>query len=588
MAMIEVTALPGDAEVGVRTPWASPTTASPGEWSYRLGSFGAMAVAAVDELLRLGREALAAADWEGACALFEQAAEFGESAEVFAGLGEALQFAGEHARAIELKERAFAEYERRGLRVEAAELARWLAFLHVSVHGSVAAANGWMARAEGLLEGVPECAAHGWLVLDRAPWTSDASEREQLAAAAITIARRHRDRDLEFGAMALLGDAYVACGRVTEGMRLLDQVMAAVAAGEVVGVGPAGEIYCRLLSACERASDVRRAEEWLEAATRFEAWSDFVPPTCRTHYGGILIALGRWTEAERELLAAVRTFEAGYWASQLFPRLRLAELRVRQGRLEEAERLLEGIDWHTGAKHSLARVALARGDLALAEDLARLCLDGTPPSDPGCPLVLGVLVETQLARSDLAAAEATFDQLAELAGDSESDVTRAVARLARGRVRAARGHEDARGDFQAAVESFSRLGLPLEAAQARVALAGALAAHAPAAAVAEAQVALRTFERLGATRDTDAAAALLRELGAPPRTFPKGFGTLTMRETEVLSLLAEGCSNAEVAQRLYISRRTAEHHVARILSKLGLRNRAEAAAYALRQPTQNP
>ena len=42
-----------------------------------------------------------------------------------------------------------------------------------------------------------------------------------------------------------------------------------------------------------------------------------------------------------------------------------------------------------------------------------------------------------------------------------------------------------------------------------------------------------------------------------------------------MSLLAEGCSNAEIAQRLYISRRTAEHHVARILAKLGLRNRAE-------------
>jgi tetratricopeptide (TPR) repeat protein len=137
--------------------------------SFPVGSFAAMGVATSEELVRLGREELAAADWERARSFFERAAEFGETAEILDGLGEALQFGGEHARAIEVKERAFAEYERRGLRAEAAELARWLAFLYVSVHGNVAAANGWMARAESMLEGVEESAAHGWLMLDRAP-----------------------------------------------------------------------------------------------------------------------------------------------------------------------------------------------------------------------------------------------------------------------------------------------------------------------------------------------------------------------------------------------------------------------------------
>jgi DNA-binding NarL/FixJ family response regulator len=106
--------------------------------------------------------------------------------------------------------------------------------------------------------------------------------------------------------------------------------------------------------------------------------------------------------------------------------------------------------------------------------------------------------------------------------------------------------------------------------------------------VAEARLALRAFERIGASADADATAALLRRIGAGGRAFPKHFGELTKRETEVLALLADGCSNEEIAQRLVISRRTAEHHVAHILSKLGLRSRAEAAAYALRERSEDP
>ena len=102
-------------------------------------------------------------------------------------------------------------------------------------------------------------------------------------------------------------------------------------------------------------------------------------------------------------------------------------------------------------------------------------------------------------------------------------------------------------------------------------------------AVAEARAALGVFEDLGAGREADAVAAWLRHAGATAaRTGPRGLGLLTKRERQLLALLAEGLSNPEMAERLYISRRTVEHHVASILSKLGLRNRTEAAAYAAR------
>jgi HD-GYP domain-containing protein (c-di-GMP phosphodiesterase class II) len=87
----------------------------------------------------------------------------------------------------------------------------------------------------------------------------------------------------------------------------------------------------------------------------------------------------------------------------------------------------------------------------------------------------------------------------------------------------------------------------------------------------------------GGRLDTDAVAAVLdvagqRAAGRRPDLRPAG---LSEREIEVLRLVAEGCSNRRIAQRLYISPRTAEHHVQHIYTKLGVSSRAAAALFAL-------
>jgi DNA-binding CsgD family transcriptional regulator len=544
---------------------------------------GVMESEAVPDLVRRGWDALAAADWEAARSCFEEAREAHESAEVLDGLSRALHFQGEYESAIDLTERAFVAYREQEMPVEAADRARWLAFLHGTVNSNMAAASGWMARAESLLASEDECAVHGWLVLDRSAFTGDAAERERLAAAALAIARRFGDIDLEYDALALLGESQVASGQVAKGMKLLDEAMTAVSAGEVAGLVAIGDIYCRLLSACESALDITRAEEWMSVAGRFDAWSDFVSPVCRSHYGGILLAVGRWPEAEQELLAAISTFERSYRAMRESPLIKLADLRLRQGRLDEARRLLEGNESHTIARRILATIAVTDGEVALAEELIDLCLDGEDPSDPACAPALELLVQIRVARDDRSGATEVLERLRKLASGSGDERAAAYAEMAAGRVRALEEDDRSSSHLQGAMRDFSALGFPLEAARAQLELARTIAERAPEAAVAEARLALQAFERIGAGGDVDGAAALLRQLGAAGRTWPKQYGTLTKRETEVLSLLAEGCSNAQIAERLYISRRTAEHHVASILSKLDLHSRTEAAAYAVRE-----
>jgi DNA-binding CsgD family transcriptional regulator len=135
------------------------------------------------------------------------------------------------------------------------------------------------------------------------------------------------------------------------------------------------------------------------------------------------------------------------------------------------------------------------------------------------------------------------------------------------------------GNWRAAADEWERLGCPYEQA---CALADG---------DAPSQVkALEILERLGALPAADALRKKLRAAGASnlphkPRssTQQNPFG-LTNRQVEILDLLILGLNNDEIAARLHISPKTADHHVSAILAKLGVHTRKAAAELARQHP----
>lgn len=502
-------------------------------------------------------------------------------------MAEAKYRAVDYRSAIELYEQAYRAHREAGDRLAAGRAARITAWLHANVHGDWAVAGGWIGRARTLLETAGEDSAeHGWVLVMQAVPDGDPALQEGFCREAWELGRRHGDVDLEFEAQGQVGLMLVHSGRVEEGLMLFDEVLAAICSGEVGDIYVIEGTICGMFLACERGHDVVRAEQWLRATEDVVQRPHMVGVSafCRAHYGGILTDAGRWQEAEEELTEASRRLAVSYTGMRGAALVRLADLRARQGRLEEAEQLLEGLDQRPDAFRTLAAIQLARGNLGLARDLLERALAQADMAAISGP-VLSLLVEVELAAGALDDARRAADRLAEVAARQGGHYLRAAAALAKGRVCVADGAGDARSCLQDALSSFARAQMPVHLAQTRLELARAVAGERPEVAVAEATAALEVFERLQAARDADAAAALLRGLGGPARTGPKGHEVLTKRETEVLELLGHGLSNPEIGDRLYISRKTVEHHVGRLLGKLGLRNRAEAAAYAARTST---
>ena len=262
-------------------------------------------------------------------------------------------------------------------------------------------------------------------------------------------------------------------------------------------------------------------------------------------------ALGELDEARGGLTAAAREHADGFVWAQAITLLHLAQVeRLRGDRAaaqtcaEQALAVAERLG-HRGlmarARHQLARVAAARGDWAAAEQLAHQALGA------------------QAERGDYLDIPDSLDALAEVAAGLESHEESARLLGAAGRARADLGLVR----WSTEQERSEALSHQLREALGDDSLTSARAE--------------------GEALSLDEAIAYLRRARGTRKRPSGGWESLTPTELDIVRHAAAGLTNPEIGERMFISRGTVKVHLSHIYAKLGLRNRSEVTAEAMRR-----
>jgi DNA-binding CsgD family transcriptional regulator len=536
--------------------------------------------------------AAAGGDWVKACSTYSElvASDPKPPGRLLQRLADSEKHMGAFMDACRTLERAYGAFLDEGDHLSAVRATTHVAGIRMMV-GDRPGAGAWEKRGWHHLEAIGPCLERGYHAVAFVGCdVHDPGKLLDQAELALGIAQKFHDRALELRALGDKGLALVCQGQVDEGFALLDEVMVGVTAGEIEDAQIRGITLCALISACERAGDHDRAEQWgrtIEENPRLRETGMQVTH-CQIAYGAVDAMRGRMDSAEARLQQAIEAQATSRYHSAS-SRAKLAELRIQQGRYHDASELLRGYEDEFEAAPALASLSVASGDHGRGAALLRAYTRALGTDLMRLGPALAQLVELELRRGDLAAASRAAQRLLGLEGECNSNEIRAMARLASARIAIHRGDAlPAIEELETALTLLLHRDRPLLTAHIRLELARALAGGGEkAAATVEAEAALTTFQRLGVAPRIDAARELLAGLAADagdrarslPPLKPAGGESLTRREVEVARLVAGGLTNREIAERLHLSVRTVETHVDRVLGKLDFHTRTQLAAW---------
>ena len=419
--------------------------------------------------------------------------------------------------------------------------------------------------------------------------------RLEQAVAYGTEARRQAemvgDRATEHDAAATVGSCYVFAGRMDEGWSLLEEAVAGARADRLDG--QTARAYRMIGSCASVLVEYERADRWLREgiaeAERHELWNH--RHYMAAHLAHVAWAVGRWAEADelaRRALADGRggittrvtaLYVLGYVAlgrgELISAAATLEEARELGSRMRELQRLSPAL-W------GLAEVALARGDAAAAADLAERARVASAEVDDAAYLFPFLVTGTRayLALNDPLGARRWYDAVAGSVRARAIPGTTPAIEHAEGLLAMVEGATArARASLAAAIAGWAERQRTWEGTWALVDLGRAhLRSNQRTDAARLAAQALEVASSLGAVAIVAAAEDILRVVGRGGEVEP--WAPLTSREFEVARLIADGCTNVEIAAELSITRKTAASHVEHILAKLGLGRRAEIAVWA--------